>query len=377
MSGTMESKKKRVLVISNMYPGKLSKTYGIFVKNQVEALRNCDFHVDVAAVNDPRVGKYFVIKKYLIWMIKILFAIITRGKHYDVVHAHYVFPSGLFGMVFKKLFGSRLIITSHGGDIDKMSKKGPFFYNQTKKILNASDHVIAVGEVLKKEIEEVFGIDNNKISILNMGVNRDVFVPLDKEQTKSQLSLSLNKFHILYVGNYIEAKGLLELLDAYKKIKKTHASIELHLIGSTKQESFTKQLHRKVEIEKLKDVYIHPAMNQEEVAQWMAAADVFVLPSHIEGFGLVALEAMSCHTPVVGSMVGGLTTLLNDGAGVLVEPKNIDSIADGLTSVIESESLRNRLVGSGEIKAESNDQKILLKKLINIYQGNYKLELKN
>ncbi|PAV31684.1 glycosyl transferase family 1 [Virgibacillus profundi] len=351
-----------------MYPSDDSPTYGIFVKNQVEAIKQYNHQVDIAVVKDPRMGKLFVLKKYLIWFLKVISILLFKGRKYDIIHAHYVFPSGLFGLLFKKLYGTKLVVTAHGGDIDKMSKKGPFFFNQTKNILKKANHVIAVGEELKREINETFGIEPEKISVLNMGVNREVFKPIEKDKAKVELNQPLDKFSVLFVGNYIKAKGLIELLDAYNMLKKKYPFIELHLIGATKQEEFKKELDEKIESEQIKDVKIHSTKNQQQLAKWMAAADLFVLPSYIEGFGLVALEAMSVRTPVVGSKVGGLAYLLQDGSGVLVEAQNTDSLRKGMENIITNKDLQKQLIDKGEEKAQENDQRILLNKLFTIYE---------
>lgn len=353
-----------------MYPSKNHQSFGIFVKNQVEALRKKGLDVDVAAITDPRMGKIHVLKKYLLWAIKIGYRLAFRGKKYDMIHAHYVFPSGLFALLFKNIYKVPFVVTAHGGDIDRMARKSSFFLQQTKKIMNEAKQVIAVGEKLKSDIIKDFEIPEEKVCIINMGVNRAVFKPMPKQEAKKRLQLSEEYFHFLFVGNKIKAKGLLELVQAFKRLKQTDNQVMLHLIGADKSPSFTQQLKTMIQEEKIKDVFFYPSMTQKEVATWMSAADTFVLPSHMEGFGLVAVEAMSCHAPVVASDVGGLSYLLNDGAGVLTEPKNVDSLYHGMKKVLEDQELRLSLIESGERKASDNDEQIQLNKLLRVYGMN-------
>lgn len=350
-----------------MYPSEKNATFGIFVKNQVEAIKQRNIHVDVAAITDQRMGKLYVIKKYLKWLLINLFFLLFKGRKYDVVHAHYVFPSGLFGLWFKKLYRTKLVVTAHGGDIDKMARKGPFFFKQTKKILENADSIIAVGEKLKQDIVNDFEINEEKIALINMGVNRKVFKPVNKAEAKQELQLTKNDLHILFVGNKIKAKGLAELVDAYKKLKEKYSNLQLHIIGPNKEPRFLADLQNKVKEEEIDSIYFYPPIEQSEIALWMSAADIFVLPSYIEGFGLVALEAMSCHTPVVGSDVGGLSYLLRSGAGVLVEPKNADSLKAGIEKLIVSETLREQIVIQGEKVANENDEEKQINKLLAIY----------
>ncbi|MGP4106089.1 glycosyltransferase [Virgibacillus sp. L01] len=363
-----KSKQKRVFVITNMYPSRKNKQFGIFIRNQVEALKNRGLTVEVAAIREQRAGKFFVIKKYFIWVMHIIYSLLFKGKSYDVIHAHYIFPCGLWGVWFKKLFGTRLVVTAHGGDIDKMAKKGTLFFKQTKKILQQADQVIAVGDHLKTEIVTDFGIHEEKITIINMGVNRNVFAPVNKNKAKKQLNLPEERVQLLFVGNLIKAKGLYELIEAYSQLKKASYSIELHLIGTVKDPTFINQLKQKISDEKIEDVFFHSPKNQQDISLWMSASDVFVLPSHMEGFGLVALEAMSCHTPVVGSDVGGLSYLLSDGTGVLIEPHNINSLQNGIEMILNSSDFRNSLIRLGEKKAREYEEEKQLDKLLGIYE---------
>ncbi|MGP4060963.1 glycosyltransferase [Halobacillus sp. H74] len=358
---------KRVLVISNMYPSNRTPTYGIFVKNQVQALREKGVQIDTAVNKDNRGGKINLLRKYILWLVKILIRLITNGRKYDVVHAHYIFPSGLPALLFKKLFKSKLIVTSHGGDLDQMAKKNQLIFRMTKYILKEADHVIVVGEALKQEVTEEFGVDKNKVSLINMGVNRTVFAPTDSAEVKKELQLSHDRFHILFVGNLIKAKGLKELIAAFQRLPDKNA--ELHIIGSMKDEGFLNELKSDVTSEYKDAVHFHGTKDQQTLGRWMAAADLFVLPSHIEGFGLVALEAMSCHTPVVGTDVGGLHYLLGDGAGILVEPKDASSIQQGIEQAMGSRELREEMIRKGDKIAEKNDEQVLLNRIIDLYNN--------
>ncbi|SEH44139.1 Glycosyltransferase involved in cell wall bisynthesis [Halobacillus karajensis] len=358
---------KRVLVISNMYPSRKNPTYGIFVRNQVEALRKKGLKIDIAVNRDNRGGKLNLLKKYGRWFLKTI-SKLPSGRKYDVVHAHYIFPSGLPALLFKKLFKTKLIVTSHGGDLDQMAKKSPLIRKMTGYILQEADHVIVVGEALKQEVTGNFGIPEQKVSVINMGVNRKVFAPMDAVKAKQELKLAPDRKHLLFVGNWIEAKGLRELSEAFQRLNAKRGDLELHLLGSKKSEQFLEELEASIEQANKDRIHFHGPKDQKAVGKWMAAADVFVLPSHIEGFGLVALEAMSCHTPVVATDVGGLSYLLKDGTGVLVEPKSADSLEAGLEQTLSDESLRASMVEKGEQSARENDEEVMLERIIDLYE---------
>ncbi|MBM7649335.1 glycosyltransferase involved in cell wall biosynthesis [Bacillus ectoiniformans] len=359
---------KDILVISNMYPTDKHKSFGIFVKNQVEALSRTGLNVDVMAINDPESGKAKVLKKYLMWLFATAANLLSKGKKYDVVHAHYVFPSGALGLMYKKLWKTKLVVTAHGGDIDKMARKNARLFQWTKKILQEADEVIAVGTELEETIRTEFNVPAEKISLLNMGVDRTVFAPQDASQAKAKLGLPKDENVLLFTGNVIRQKGVKELIEAVGLLKSAGESAKLYIIGPAKDRAFYQELKADIAKFGLEDqVEFAGVKPQKEVALWMAVADVFVLPSHIEGFGLVALEAMSCETPVLGTSVGGLKHLLAGDSGCMVRVQNADDIKKGIQKILSDEDYRSLLINNGIHKAEENDQKYIIEKLLTLY----------
>ncbi|WML59042.1 glycosyltransferase [Neobacillus sp. PS2-9] len=362
--------KNKVTVISNMYPSREHKSWGIFVKNQVEALRNKGLIVDVIAIDNPNKGKLNLLKKYGKWFLTFALHLLFKGSRTSVVHAHYVFPSGMLAKWYKKWFGARMIVTAHGGDIDKMVKKNHRIYSMTKSILVDADQVIAVGEELYATLEEDFGVPREKLSLINMGVNLDVFRPIDKKEARERCGINTNQTPLLFVGNIIEQKGLNELVEAFSMLKKENPNYHLYIIGSNKDQNYFQKLQSLIkELGMTKSIHLLGTKSQAEVACWMAAADVFILPSHIEGFGLVAVEAMACGTPVVGTNVGGLKYLLNNENGVLVEVNDVISLKKGIESVLLSEEVKEKLVRNGLVKAQENDQNTMTDRVMNLYQS--------
>ncbi|MGD6875878.1 glycosyltransferase [Bacillus infantis] len=361
-------KKQKILVITNMYPSAENKSFGIFVKNQADALRKRGLTVDVVSIQNPAGGKIKVLAKYSAWLLKTVRVLLAQGKRYDIVHAHYVFPSGSLGLLFKRLFGTRLIVTSHGGDIDKMARKSPFIHQQTAKILANADHVIAVGEELHKTITEEFSVDKGRISIINMGVDRDVFHRRDKKAAKANCNIADSEMPLLFVGNIIKQKGLLELVEAVSIAAESHPDTTLYIIGAEKDPAFKQELTDHVKLLDMENrVFFLGVRTQQEIAEWMSAAEVFILPSHIEGFGLVALEAMACGTPVIGTEAGGLKHLLSNGAGEIVPVKNAAALSKGIEELLSSPEKRNQQILIGEKKAEENDQDRMLDRVMKVY----------
>ncbi|MFB4165193.1 glycosyltransferase family 4 protein [Alteribacillus sp. JSM 102045] len=359
----------RILVISNMYPSHEAPTFGIFVKNQVKALSKQGNQVGVAAINNPKMGKKNVLKKYSAWLLGTARRLAFGGKAYDVVHAHYAFPSGLLARWFRRRYGTPYVVTCHGGDLNKMARKGAFFRKQTERILHDAAHVIVVGRDLEQQVIHDFNVPKDRVSVFSMGVDRAVFYPRPKEEIQKLLKLSQDKKHLLYVGNIIEEKGIGDLIEAAASLRENVPEAVLHVVGQPKQEEYFEKLKQRIgELNLTEHVNFHGPKSQTEVADWMSAADVFVLPSHTEGFGLVAVEAMACETPVVGTDTGGLTHLLADDAGAIAEPQNPASLAEKMQQVLEEESYKKQLVENGKQQAEANDAEQITAKVINIYQ---------
>jgi glycosyltransferase involved in cell wall biosynthesis len=359
-----------VLIISNMYPSENSPTFGIFVKNQVNALVKEGVQVDVLAITNASTKKQDVIRKYLSWLIRGIF-LLFKGYRYHTVHAHYVFPSGLIGLFFKLVWRSKLVVTAHGGDIDKMAKKSPLIQKVTTFILHKADFVIAVGQRLYQEVQDHYQVEPKKLLLLSMGVNRNIFRKIaEKESMKSKLKLNKNSSVILFVGNITLDKGLIDLVKAFALVKKQISQAELHLIGSTKNKPFVEELTTIIKEDRIEGIVFHEPKPQQDIAEWMNAADVFVLPSYIEGFGLVALEAMACGTPVVASNVGGLSYLLNNGSGILIPPSDSQALSEGISQVLTNKTKRDFLIENGLKRAEEHDQQTIINKLKEIYRSN-------
>ena len=349
-----------------MYPSNEHLSFGIFVKNQVEALRKQGVDVLVAANDNPATGKKNTILKYGKWAMKTMTTAIRHRKSISITHAHYVFPSGVFSLLLKKLFKIPYIVTAHGGDIERMAKKSARIRSWTELILQESDHVIAVGPVLAEQIETEFHIPKDKITICSMGVNRQVFRPGDKTEARKTLGLEADAFTYLFVGNVIKQKGIEELLMAFEKVQKeTDRKVKLIIIGSRRDVSFIDSIQPFVD----GDVQFVDPQPQPQLVKWFQASDIFVLPSHLEGFGLVALEAIACGTPVIASRVGGLVSLLGDGAGHLVEPKNAPDLAAEMLRALHTPKEQYRNKEAADAILYVHDEQEITKRVLSLYES--------
>lgn len=363
----MKNKTKKIVVFSNMYPSLQHPTFGLFVKNQVTLLQSTGLDVDVVVNQNPGRGKVNALKKYIQWFFRSFLYLTKNRKRLSLTHAHYAFPTGILSLVGKKLFGIPYIVTVHGGDIDKMAAKSQRIADMTKNILQQAEAVIVVGDKLREDVTSRFDVPEANVHVMSMGIDTSVFNYMSKEEAREKISLPIEEKVLLFVGNVIREKGLLELVEAFDSLKMSFSDSKLFIMGSQKDAHFVEELRSYIREKDVEDIHFREPLSQAELAIWMSASDALVLPSYHEGFGLVALEAMSAGTKVVGTNVGGLTSLLSDNAGILVEAKNPASLAEGLWKALDGNSdVINEAVVQARISEHSFET--IVEQLLSIYR---------
>ena len=234
--------------------------------------------------------------------------------------------------------------------------------------MQQAEAVIVVGDKLRDEVINRFNVPDANVHVMSMGVDTSVFNEVPKAEAREQLGLPIDEKIMLYVGNVIRAKGLLELVEAFDSLKMSLPDSRLYIVGSQKDDAFVHELRSFIKENDVEDILFKEPLSQADLALWMAASDTLVLPSHHEGFGLVALEAMASGTTVVGTDVGGLSYLLKDGAGILVEPENPASLATGLWQALgeNAESVDETVVRE---RVTTNSFETILSNLLSIYRS--------
>ncbi|MGP1909974.1 glycosyltransferase family 4 protein [Metabacillus sp. JX24] len=315
----------KILLVSNMFPSKENAAFGSFVYNHYKRLKK-SFHIDKIVINNHRKDKKNVIAKYLTFFLKQIKVLICIKK-YQIVHFHYVFPTALLIDIFK-FFGSKTIVTVHGGDVDNMAKRTKFHKTITKHILNKADRIHCVSEYLKNLIVKEFQVNPEKVVVFNMGIDES-FLAFSNGKTK--------EYDLLFVGNFIKSKGVIDLFEALKN----HPQMNVCIVGS---------LHDKKVYEICKEIINKYKLNVEftgviekrELKEYYSASKILILPSHNEGAGLVTIEGMASGLLVLGSNVGGLSELLAENRGILFEAENINEISSAINkglTIVESQDI--------------------------------------
>ncbi len=190
-------------------------------------------------------------------------------------------------------------------------------------LINQSHRVIVATEQEKEDIIRYYGASPESIGVVPCGVNLELFRPVDKKAAKWRLGFGNNGKIILYVGRVEPLKGIDRLLEAMSYLK-SRQGIKLVIVGGDDDS--------RDEVEQLKEMSLRLGIQdsitflglveQEELPRFYSAADVCVVPSYYESFGLVPLESLACGTPVVMTGVGSARTIIRDGETGYVVPDN-------------------------------------------------------
>jgi glycosyltransferase involved in cell wall biosynthesis len=322
----------RVLVIS-MWPSDAAPERGAFVERQVAALRDLGVEVEVAPLTDVRTGPLWTPLKYL----RLVLDAHRRVRRFrpDIVHGHYLVPTGSVTRRVARKAGLPYVVTAHGTDVRNVSSR-PRVRAATEAVVDDAAHIIAVSQQLAEELRTNFP-SAPTAAVSHMGVDIDRFQVTDRDAARTATGWTAPGLRIVAVGTLNENKNHATLIEAIATLE----DVSLTIVGGGPARS---TLEAKAEDLGCADrVHFTGRVEHSNLAQWLNAADVLCLPSYAEGFGLVALEALACGTPVVASVTAPVSTVVVEGeVGVAVDPNSAAAIAAGIRSVVEQDVPRSR-----------------------------------
>jgi glycosyltransferase involved in cell wall biosynthesis len=195
-------------------------------------------------------------------------------------------------------------------------------------------------------------------------VNLKQFTKIAKEKAREKLNINKDNFIILYVGRLEWRKGIGTLITAVKLLKSEVPNLKILIVGGKiygRQKNFSdfkeyQRLLKKTEEEGVKEiVHFKGRIDHVQLPLFYSAADVFVVPSYYEPFGLVALEANASQVPVVASRVGGLQTTIKDGeTGLLFEPRNCLDLKEKILKLYTSKDLAEKITKNAYENVKEN-----------------------
>ncbi len=292
---------------------------------------------------------------------------IIKKDNINMVHAHWLVPQGLIGVMLRKKYKLPLIVTIHGSDLFPLKSK--FFKLMQKNVVENADLITVNSETARQELISRFPKIRNKAAIIPMGIDLNMFKP---NNVKDKFQKYKNNKIILFVGRLNEQKGIEYLLMALPKVISKIENAKLLLIG---EGNYKKDLQKKsgeLDI----DAYVEflGPKTHKEVADYYNLADVVVLPSvtsnlGTESFGLVLAEAMACGTCVIGSSSGGIKGIIKDNFnGLIFQEKNYNQLSQKIIEVLTNKKLEDMLSRNGmKYSRENYDWKIISKKFLKLY----------
>ncbi len=298
----------------------------------------------------------------------------SAGLSYDVVHSHY-WLSGRAGMALSDAWDVPHVTTFHTLAKIKLraraGEKEPDIRISTEKlVVDGADGVVVSTEQEKEDLVRLYAADPSKIHMVPAGVDLELFRPIDQAEARHRVGMDAGNV-ILYVGRIEPLKGLEVLLRAFHLLE-DRAGTKLVIVGGrlgedTELDRLTSLSHR-LGITDM--VTFTGSVPHTELPNYYCAADVLVLPSYYESFGLVALEAMACGTPVVVSRVGGLKSFVRHGeTGYLVPWRCPEAFAQRLEILLANPGLRDTMAKAARAKAMSMSWSEVATSLSTLYSG--------
>ena len=261
-----------------------------------------------------------------------------NGLRYDLIHSHY-WLSGWVGRRIQRWWNAPHIIMFHTlGAIKNavgVGEREPALRIMAERELVRDCHrIITATEKGKEELVSYYSASPEKISAIPCGVNLELFRHLNKEDARKNLGFNGDKI-MLFVGRIDPLKGIDRLLTALPMLG-TIQNLKLLVIGGDKNsQPELERLQRLSRSLHIKDsVTFAGIVDQKELPLYYSAADVCVIPSYYESFGLVALESLACGTPIVATRVGGMESVINQGQnGYMVEDNTPLHLADRIAAL--------------------------------------------
>ena len=277
---------------------------------------------------------------------------VVREHRLDILHAHYAIPHATSAWIAKEMLESddidvRIITTLHGTDITLVGQD-PSFQTLTKFSIERSDGLTAVSQFLKRETYKAFGCTGCAVEVIHNFVDPELYdrsahSPLLREQLGSNGDRAV----IMHVSNFRPVKRVRDIVRIFAKVRSEQPAV-LVMVGDGPERTSAEQEARELGVQD--DTFFLGKI--DVVAPLLASADLFLLPSQSESFGLSALEALACGVPVVASRVGGIPEVVNDGVtGVLCEVGDVDGMAGASLEILGDRARWERMSAAAAVDA--------------------------
>jgi D-inositol-3-phosphate glycosyltransferase len=260
----------------------------------------------------------------------------AEGIHYDLIHSHY-WLSGQVGQWLHERWRVPHMVMFHTlGALKNLTvqeeQESELRIATERELVRTCQRILAATEREKADLLRYYGAGPEKVGVVPCGVNLELFHPLDKKKARQKLGYADDEAIVLYVGRLSPSKGADLLLKAMSFLKR-RCGVRLVIIGGDDDQTPESQNLQRLS----RELGIHDAVvfvgrvEHEKLPPYYSAADVVVVPSRYETFGLVALEALASGTPVVATPVGAMESIIQQGrSGEVVANGSPESLAAGI-----------------------------------------------
>ena len=288
--------------------------------------------------------------------------------------------AGLLGILVSRIVGIPIRIHTFTGQVWQ-TKSG--FLKRMLRTLDKFIYLLSTKVIVDSHSQKLFlmkhKVINEKRSVVIGsgslgGVDIELFSPnlSSRESMRKKMSIDSNDIVFLFVGRLDVEKGIIELIEAYSKVTKRCSNTSLWLVGPAETDIYKlEELIKELQIDSIQFL---PYTTAPET--FMAAADVFCLPSHREGFGTVIIESASCGIPAIGTRIYGLSdSIIDDETGFLVDLGDVIGLFEKMVILASDEGLRERLGSSAKKRAHALfSQRIVIQGLLDFINNEVKNE---
>ena len=272
----------------------------------------------------------------------------------DLLHVHYAIPHSVSALLARQMLASRgrrlpFVTTLHGTDITLVGLDRSYL-PITRYAIQESDGVTCISNYLKEETVKHFGI-TRPIEVVSNFVNCDEYVPIKDEDARAEARKRLaapGEAILMHLSNFRPVKRVVDVVKVFALVAR-ELPAQLVLVGDGPERSAAEWLAHDLHINEK----VHFMGKQERVNELLPLADLMVMPSELESFGLAALEAMACKVPSIATRVGGVPELIDDGVtGLLYPVGNVEDMAAGAVSLLKDRARLEAMREAGRKTAQ-------------------------
>lgn len=307
-----------------------------------------------------------------------------KGVKYDLIHSHY-WMSGLAAEALSDRWaGIPILHMFHTlGEMknrvarSEAEREGAYRLKGERQVVARADRIIAATPAEQAQLEWLYKVDSRKVTVIPPGVDTSHFYPIPADEARQFIGLASDARMILFVGRIEPLKGVATLIQAVAclRLKDLKEPVHLAVIGGDPEAGADDISEEMIRLQKLCDdltvgkmVVFLGKRGQDTLPYYYSAAEVVVMPSYYESFGMVALEAMACGTPVIASQVGGLAFLVQDGVtGYTVPTEDHIALCERLTSLLGDETLRRKMGNNAVENAQNYIWEKIASQIVHVY----------